>query len=229
MDHRGLDGRAANLSRTAAQAPTRHERQPSATKLAAIALAVTCLLAGCDSATASPKPPTPAGSPAGQVAASAPATGVQAAPSSGDPAPSAAAEPQPSPTPGPEAVRKVAAAQYLAAAAANTQAFDLATKHKWSPKTGAAIWGQFAADLRKLQVPADMAADLHDLIRRVKKVQGLHIEESGHFARMADFYDVARRLSNAQSKMSDAVDRVRSDLDLPALCRAGCSEPPPLG
>ena len=192
-------------------------------KLATIALVVACLLAGCDSSTPTPVPPAPAGSPAARVDASAPANGVQAPPSSGDPAPSASAAPQPTPTPDPEAVRKAAAAQYLAAGLANTQGFEaLDTKHKRTGLDDAEVWGQFAADLKQLQVPADTAADLHDLIRKVRKVEALHIEESGHFARMADFYIVARHLRNAQSRMSDAIDRVRSDLDLPGLCRAGC-------
>jgi hypothetical protein len=230
MDHRGLDERAANLSRSTARALIRHEGRPSAMKLAAIALTVTCLLAGCDSSTSTPQPPAPAVSPAAQVDASAPATGVQAPPSAGEPAPSVSAEPGPTPTPDPEAVRTAAAAQYLAAALANTQGFAaLATKRKRTGRDDAEIWGQFAADLKQLQVPADTAADLHELIRRIRKVQALRLEEAGHFARMADFYVVARHLSNAQNRLSDAVDRVRSDLDLPALCKTGCPEPPPLG
>ncbi len=190
-------------------------------KVAAIALAVACLLGACDSSTPTP-PPSPAGSPAARVDASAPANGVQAPPSSGDPAPSASAAPQPTPTPDAEAVRTVAAAGYLAACC-NARPTRRSRRSPSGPtKTEAEIWGRCAADLKKLQVPADTAADLHDLIRKVTKVQALMIEASGHFARMADFYVVARHLRNARSRMDDAVDRVRSDLDLPALCRAGC-------
>jgi hypothetical protein len=206
----------------AAQALVRRERRQPEKTLAAIALAVACFLGGCDSSTPTP-PSSPAASPAARVDASALANGVQAPPSSGDAAPTASAAPQPTPTPDPEAVRKVAAVQYLAAEVANVEAFQALSEHKWSPKAAAEVWGHFAGDLTKLEVPTDTAGDLRDLIRKVKKVQALQLDESGHFARMADFYTVARHLRNARSKMSDAVDRVRSDLDLPALCRAGCS------
>jgi hypothetical protein len=181
------------------------------------------------SAAAAPLP-SPSNSPAAEVDASAPANSIEAPPSSGDPAPSASAVPQPTPTPDPEAVRTAAAAQYLTAAQATTQAFEaLQATDKAYYRGAAEIWGQFAADLEKLQVPADTAADQRDLIRKVKKVQVLFVEASGHFARMDDFYIVARHLRNARSRASAAVDRVRSDLDLPALCRAGCPEPPPIG
>ena len=174
--------------------------------------------------------PAPAGSPAAGIDASAPAGSVQAPPSSGDPEPSASAVPQPTPTPDAEAVRTAAAAQYLTAAQATTQAFEALTAVDREYYRGAAeIWGQFAADLEELQVPADTAPDLHDLIRKVKRVRALFIEQSGHFASMDDFYTVARNLRNARSRASAAVDRVRSDLGLPALCHAGCSEPPPIG
>ena len=82
--------------------------------------------------------------------------------------------------------------------------------------------------LTKLQVPADTAADLRDLIRKVNRLQALSLEESGHFDKMADFYVVLRHLRNTRSRYDRAVDRVRSDLDLPALCRAGCSVPGPI-
>lgn len=181
--------------------------------------------------------PTPAGSPAAPVDASAPASSVRAPSGSGDPSPSASAVPQPTPTPDPEAVRTAAAAQYLAAAQAATQAFDelpgididKENDRQAYSRDAAAIWGQFAADLAKLQVPADTAGDIHDLVRNVRRVKALYIEESGHFAQMDDFYAVARHLRNARSRAAAAVDRVRSDLNLPALCRAGCPDPPPLG
>ncbi len=180
---------------------------------------------------ARPNPgPAPVGSPAARVDASAPANSVQAPLGSGDPAPSASAALQPTPTPDAEAVRKAAAAQYLTAALAATQALEARNAtYKAYYRDAAEIWGQFAADLEELQVPADTAADLHDLIRKVKKVQALFIEESGHVARTDGFYIVARQLRNARSKVDAAVDRVRSDLGLPALCRGGCPEPPPIG
>ena len=197
----------------------RQAGRPLGIRLAAIALVVTSSLAACDSSTPTP-PSSPAGSPATLVDAVAP---VQASPSSGDPAPSASAVPQPTSTPDPETVRKAAADGYLAASDANSRAFRaLVAKPKGSETTEADIWGQFAADLKHLQVPADMAADLRDLIRKVTKLQAWNVEASGHFARMDDFYVVARHRRNAQSRMSEAIDRVRADLDLPALCRAGC-------
>ena len=48
-------------------------------------------------------------------------------------------------------------------------------------KTEADVWGQWAADLKKIQVPADTAADMRDLIRKVTKVQALNIENPGSF------------------------------------------------
>ena len=151
--------------------------------LAAIALAAACVLGACDSSTPIP-PSSPAGSPAARVEASAP---VPALPSSSDPAPSASAAPQPTPTPDPEAVRKVAAAQYLAA--------------------------EDAADLKKIQVPADMAADMRDLIRTSAKIEALSIEDPRG----------SNRFRNAQSRYIDAALRVRADLGLPPLC----PDPPP--
>ena len=215
-------------------APWRNRHMTQNTRLLLVGAGVLVISIGAGlfgSIFARPNPgPAPVGSPAAPVDASAPANSVQAPPSSGDPAPSASAVPQPTPTPDPEAVRTAAAARYLAAALASTQALEaLATKHNRTRGDDAEIWGQFAADLKKLQVPADTAADLRDLVRKVKKVQALTIEESGHFARMDDFYIVARRLRNARSRVDAAVDRVRSDLDLPALCRAGCADPRPIG
>jgi hypothetical protein len=215
-------------------APWRNRHMTQNTRLWLIGASVLVIAIGAGlvgSIFARPNPgPAPLGSPAAEIDASAPANSVQAPPSSGDPAPSASAVLQPTPTPDPEAVRTAAAAQYLTAAQATTQAFEaLQATDKAYYRGAAEIWGQFAADLEKLQVPPDTAADLRDLIRKVKKVQGLFVQASGHFARMDDFYIVARHLRNARSRASAAVDRVRSDLDLPALCRAGCPEPPPIG
>jgi beta-lactamase class A len=191
-------------------------------KLAAISFVVTLLLAGCGNTTPTSPPPSPAGSPVAQVDASPPAVSVvQASPSSGVPAPSAPAAPQPTPTPDPEALRTAAAAGYTTASDANVQAFDAP-----SPKPAAEIWGQFAADLRKLAVPADTAVDLHSLIRKVTRLQAWERKTSALLAAgsMTDFYIAARHRRDAQSSMADAVDRVRSDLGLPALCRAGCPD-----
>src|SRR5689334_13178991 len=91
-------------------------------KWALTALAVACLLEACDSSTPTP-PSSPAGSPAAQIDASAPANDSQAPPSSGDPSPSASAAPEPTPTPDGAAVRVAAAAAFHAAGAANLEAF----------------------------------------------------------------------------------------------------------
>ncbi len=138
----------------------RHEGRPPQV-LAAIALAVACLLGACDSSTPTPPSP-PAGSPVARVEASAP---VQAAPSSGDPAPSASAAPQPTPTPDPETVRMAAAAGFQAADAAARDRTGLPWNHKDVGRGPAKLWGQYLAALRQLQVPADTAADMQDLIR----------------------------------------------------------------
>ena len=175
---------------------------PASLKLVAIALVVACLLVACDSSTPTPSS-SPAGSPAALVDALAPANDIQAPPSSGDPAPSASAAPQPTPTPDPEAVRKVAAAQLLAASGASSEAWQaLTAKHHRSAQAEAEIRGQWVADLKKLEVPADTAADLHDLIRLVIKVDALNIERADAFARQAaDFDTVARHDRHAQSRM----------------------------
>ena len=193
-------------------------------KLATIALVVACLLAGCNSSTPTPVPPAPAGSPAARVDASAAADSAQTPPSSGEPAPSATTSLQPTPTPDPETVRKAAAAQFLAASAANSKAWQaLAAKRHWSAQAEADIRSQWLADLQKLQVPADTAADLHHLIRLVIKVDALDAERADAFARKAANFDtVAIRDRHATSMRRDAMDRVLADLGLPPLCRAGC-------
>ena len=195
----------------------------ASSRLAAIALAVACVLGACDSSTPT-RPSSPAGSPAALVDALAPANDVQAPPRSGDPAPSASAAPLATPTPDPETVREIAAAQLLEASAASSEAWQaLTAKRHWSAQAEAEIRGQWVADLKKLEVPVDTAADLHDLIRLVIKVDALSIERADAFARKAaDFDTVALRDRRAQSRMIDALDRVRADLDLPPVCRSGC-------
>ena len=197
--------------------------RPPEMKLAAIALAVACLLGACDSSTPPPSP-SPAGSPAALVDAVAPANGVQAPPSSGAPASSPSAAPQPTPTPDPETVREAAAAQLLVASAANSKAWQaLTAKRHWSAKAEAEIRSQWVADLKKLEVPADTAADLRHLIRVTILVDALDIERADAFARKAaDFDTVALRDRHATSRRADAMDRVLADLGLPPLCRSGC-------
>ena len=156
----------------AAQPRIRQEGRPPELKLAAIALAIACLLVGCESSTPPPAPPR---SPAAQVDASAPASSVQAPPSSGDPAPSASAAPQPTPTPDPEAVREAAAAAFHAAGAANLEAFRAVPfdQHHLAQteREIAETWDLYIAALKQLEVPDDTAANLRDLIRKVRRVQ----------------------------------------------------------
>ncbi len=183
-------------------------------KLATITLLVACLLGGCDSSTPTP-PSSPAGSPAARVEASAP---VQAPPSPGDPTPSASAAPQPTPTPDPDAVRQAAAAGFQAAGAANLQAGGaLPQNHKDVGRGVAEMWGRYAAALKQLQVSADTAADLNDLIRRVTRFQAVSAEGgSDNRLRNADAR-YQTRFNNAEIKMQEAAARVRSDLGLPLL------------
>jgi hypothetical protein len=62
--------------------------------------------------------------------------------------------PAPNPTLEPEAVRKAAAAEFLAAGVANVQAFRaLPGNDKQLYRGEAEIWGQYAAALKELQVP----------------------------------------------------------------------------
>src|SRR5262249_14237473 len=135
---------------------------------------------GCDTSTPTPHRSAPTSSPAAQVDASPVVNGVQPPPSSGSPAPSASAAPQRSPTPYGDAVRSAAGAGFLAAGAANWQAINAV--HPFPGKqysVGLAdTWSQYAAALGKLRVPADTAADLHALIRKVKRLQALFREEA---------------------------------------------------
>ena len=105
---------------------------------------------------------------------------------------------------------EIAAAQLLEASAASSEAWQaLAAKRHWSAQAEAEIRGQSVSDLKKLEVPADTAADLGDLIRLVVKVDALSIERADAFARKAaDFDTVALRDRRAQSRMIDALDRI---------------------
>ena len=187
-------------------------------KQASIALVVSCLLAGCGNATPTAAPPAPAGSPVAEVEASAPVVnGVQAPPNSGVPAPSASAAPQPTSTPGPDTVRMTAAAGFLAAGVANVRALNARPVTTKAAGDDGWISGQYAAALKQLQAPADAAADLHDLIRKVNRYRALKLEEAGHFARVADFYAVARHVRNTLVRVEAAAARVRAELRVPPL------------
>ena len=158
---------------------------------------------------------SPSNSPAAQVDASAPANSPQAPPSSGDLAPSASASLQPTPTPDPEAVRVAAAAGYQAAGAAHQRAWtSLPDNHKDVGRGASAMWGRYLAALRQLQVPADTAADLQDLIRVVSRLQAISGEGgSDNRLKSADArYQI--RWGKIWPQLWPAATRVRSDLGL---------------
>ena len=79
----------------------------------------------------------------------------------------------------------------------------------------AKLWGLYLAALRQLQVPADTAADLQELIRIVGRLQALSGEGgSDNRLRAADArYQI--RWDNVWPKIWPAAARVRSDLGLP--------------
>jgi hypothetical protein len=188
-------------------------------KLVSMGLVVACLLAGCGSTTPTSPPASPASSPLAQVDASAPAVNVvQAPPSSSEPAPSASEAPQPK-APDPEAVRAAAGAGFLAAGVANWQALHglVGLTAKQYPLGEAKVWGQYAGALKQLGVPADTAADVHVLIRKITRYQALLREEAAACAarRMARCYNVAGHRSNTLNKVEGVAARVRTDLDLP--------------
>ena len=129
-------------------------------------------------------------------------------------------------TPDPEAVRKTAAATYLAAAeASNTASKALAAKYKTFGtlararayyKANAKIIGTFVARVRNVTVPADTAADFHSMTAKWLAVQSANVEASG--AKSWSTLDsagtaelIAWRLATAASNL------VRSDVGLPPV------------
>ena len=71
------------------------------------------------------------------------------------------------------------------------------------------MWGRYAAALKQLQVSADTAADLNDLIRRVTRFQAVSAEGgSDNRLRNADAR-YQTRFNNAEIKMQEAAARVR--------------------
>ncbi len=167
------------------------------------------------SAAAAPLP-SPSNSPAAQVDASAPASGVEAPPSSGAPSSSASAALQPTPTPDPEAVRIAAAAGFQAAGAAHERAWTMLPRtHKDVGRGPAELWRQYLDALRQLQVPADTAADLQDLIRIVSRLQAISGEGGSDNRLRAADARYQTRWDKIWPKIWPAATRVRSDLGLP--------------
>ncbi len=185
-------------------------------KLAPITFAVAFLLAGCGSTTPTSPPPSPEGRPVAQVDASAPVVSGVQAPSSGVPTPSASAAPQPTPTPDPDALRQAAAAGFLAAGAAHVHSGTPAY-HNEIGRRASELWGQYAAALKQLQVPAHMAADLQDLIRAVRRIQAVTAERRSDMVLYRSDARYQYRYANVQDKVGAAAHRVRSDLGLPQL------------
>ena len=143
-------------------------------KLAVVALLLLCSLAGCGSTPPTAPPPSAAGSPAAKA---------DPAPSnSADSAPSAA--PLPTPTPDPDTVRQAALAWFEARATASP-AID-PDKHYPDNLRGmrarsrdiAQHMGLYVAALKELEVPADAAADLQELIRTATVYQAVEVERS---------------------------------------------------
>jgi hypothetical protein len=215
-----------SASSQAARPLIRHGGRPPALMLAAVALAVVCLLVGCDSATPTPLSP-PAGSPAAQVDPSAPANSPQAPPSSGDPAPSASAAPQSTPTPDAEAVREAAAAGYLTAARRGSDALvaawpkgnaaDSRAGAKAEGRRTAAAWGLFVAAMKQLEVPADTEADLRALIRRTTAMQKLSATQPPADGTDA-WWSFRRHVRDRLAKVEESVTKVRAHLGLPDSC-----------
>ena len=204
-------------------------------RLAAIALAVACLLGACDSSTPTP-PSSPVGSPAAQVDASAPANDSQPPPSSGDPAPSASARPSRHPRPTRKRFGWWRRPHSMPAGAANLEAFSAVPfdQHHLAQteREIAETWDLYIAALKQLQVPDDTAANLRDLIRKVRRVQAGDREASAAVVGykkeepIPEAWWLARRhIRNRTSKMVDAANRVRADLGLPAGCNLECRDP----
>jgi hypothetical protein len=212
-------------------APWRNRHMTQNTRLWLVGASVLVVAIGVGlfgSILARPDPgPTPVGSPAARVDASAPANSVQAPPSSGDPAPSASAEPQPTPTPDPDAVREAAAAGYLAAAGRATDALGAATP-RGNPADNRAgamaegrriaeAWGLFVAAMKQLEVPADTEADLRALIRRATVMQEFSLTQPPADGTDA-WWSFRRELRNKLGKLYGPVEKVRAHLGLPGLC-----------
>ncbi len=115
-----------------------------------------------------------------------------------------------------------AAAGFPAADAAARDRTRLPWNHQDVGRGPAKLWGRYIAALRQLQVPADTAADLQDLIRTVSRLQAISGEGgTDNRLRSIDFR-YQTRWDNVEQKRYSAVDRVRSDLGLPPLCRHMC-------
>ncbi len=150
-------------------------------KLAVVAILLLCSLAGCGSTTPTAPPPSAAGSPAA-ADATASADGDPAPSNSADSAPSAV--PLTTPAPDPDTVRQAALAWFEARATASP-AID-PDKHYPDNLRGmrarsrdiAQHMGLYVAALNELEVPADAAADLQELIRTATVYQAVEVERS---------------------------------------------------
>jgi hypothetical protein len=129
-----------------------------------------------------------------------------------------------------------AAAAFHAAGAANLEAFKAVPfdQHHLAQteREIAETWDLYIAALKQLQVPDDTAANLRDLIRKVRRVQAGDREASAAVVGykkeepVPEAWWLARRhIRNRTSKMVDAANRVRADLGLPAGCNLECRDP----
>ena len=129
-----------------------------------------------------------------------------------------------------------AAAAFHAAGAANLGAFRAVPfdQHHLAQteREIAETWDLYIAALKQLQVPDDTAANLRDLIRKVRRVQAGDREASAAVVGykkeepVPEAWWLARRhIRNRTSKMVDAANRVRADLGLPAGCNLECRDP----
>jgi hypothetical protein len=136
------------------------------------------------------------------------------------------ASPSPSPSPDPEAVRKAAGTAYLAAAKIANDArkkvdanypTNLTLKQARSYYAALAkIEGAFLIAIRKIEVPADTAADMHTLIVREAASQALLLELA-KASSIGDLNAAAADLRRAGRNATAAANLVRSDLGLPPV------------
>ena len=182
-----------------------------------LVLLAAILVGACDAAI------TPSQQPASVIATPPPAAGASLAPGA---SPGASSVPEATPAPDPEAVRKAAAAAYLAAAKKSTKATDrLAKRYKVFRtlkrarayyRQEAKLSGEFIHDIKGIAVPADTAADLHDLVRRWTADQALELE--GSVARSwAEIDDVQAATRKSYRKSTAAANLLRADLGLPPV------------
>ena len=202
-------------------------------KLVPITFAVAFLLAGCGSTTPTSPPPSPAGSHVARVDTSAPVVnGVQAPPSSGDPAPSESAAPQPTPTPDPDPVRTAAATGFQADGVDNLGQCSQRqlSPNDVGPRDEAAALGPVHSR-RSKQAPGHLPTRRRPCTglrpAKVTRLQALLGEPASAFAagRMARFYDVAGETAKQHPEHGGACCRPSPDRPRPSATPVPPSRP----